>query len=371
VDSKIGYFASDAIAEKLVDETGRWMDMQKKISREYRLAGVVPIGYREYLQEPIDDQWGAPKKKIAVYYLTGVCDMDDGIKAREAAETIKWILENPSYSALILRVDSPGGDAMASDYIAKVIRDRKDNTRVGYVSYNRSFWSFFAYKKEIKPVIVTQGMVAASGGYWLSMDADEIISSPFTVTGSIGVIGAWVYDKGLQDTLGISYEMVKRGKYSDMGQSYTLPIIPIGLPLRNLTTDELDQRTIEIMALYDQFTTLVADGREMTKDNVEVVSQGRIWTGADANKIGLVDKIGGLDDAIKIAKEKAGIKEGERYSIVEFPAPKMFDLIPFISNMVGINVEKTKQEINTLDFLLQNNGKPMPMLSIDYWDIVK
>ncbi|MBS4001622.1 MAG: S49 family peptidase [Desulfobulbaceae bacterium] len=375
VDSKIGYFPSDAIAEKLADEMGRWMDMEKKISKDYRIAGVVPIGYRQYLEEPIDDQWGAPKKRIAIYYLTGVCDMDEGIKAREAAETIKWILESPYYSALILRVDSPGGDAMASDYISKLLSERKDKIKIVNVKNFRldhSIWaSFFSFEKDVKPVIVTQGMVAASGGYWLSMNADEIVASPFTVTGSIGVIGAWIYDKGLQDTLGIGYDMIKRGKYSDMGQSYTLPIIPIGLPLRNLTPDELDQRTIEIMALYDKFITLVTEGREISKDNVEVVAQGRIWTGVDAKKIGLVDKIGGLDDAIKVAKEKAGIKEGERYTIDEFPAPKMFDLIPFISNMVGINVEKTKQEINTLDFLLQNNGKPMPMLSIDYWDIIK
>ncbi len=372
VDSKIGYFPSDAIAEKLADEMGRWMDMQKKTSKDYKIAGVVPIGYRQYLQEPIDDQWGAPKKKIAIYYLTGVCDMDEGIKAREAAETIKWILEKSSYSALILRVDSPGGDAMASDYISKLLRKREDNVKVVSFSSGGTSWSsFFSFKKEVKPVIVTQGMVAASGGYWLSMNADEIVASPFTVTGSIGVIGAWVYDKGLKDTLGINYDMIKRGKYSDMGQSYTLPIIPIGLPIRNMTDDEFDQRTIEIIALYDKFITLVAEGREISKDNVENVAQGRIWTGTDALKNGLVDKIGGLDDAIQLAKEKAGIKKGERYTIDEFPTPKMFDLIPFISNMVGINIEKTKQEITTLDFLLQNNGKPMPMLSIDYWDIVK
>jgi protease-4 len=369
VDAKIGYFTDDAIKEKLVDKTGRWTELQEYFRNNYKRHTLVPIWYNDIIPEPIDDKWGEPKRRIAVYYLEGVCDMDNGIRARKAAQEIKAILESRRYDALILRVDSPGGDALASDYVAKIIRERSKAN----VSSNILSDILIPSKTSnyTTPVIVSQGMVAASGGYWLSMDADEIISSPFTITGSIGVISGWLYDKGIKDTIGIDYDFVKRGKYSDIGQSFTLPIIPIGLPLRNLTSDELEQRTNQVMSLYDQFISFVSKARKMDKDEVEKIAQGRIWTGADAIKNKLVDRLGGLDDAIQSAKDKAGIRKGERYVIDEFPEPKLFDFMPLLANLIGINMQKTKKEISNLDMLIQNNGKPMPMMSIEFWDLTK
>lgn len=345
VNNNLGFLASSALENKLVDKLDRWNNLKKFMKDYDRNAELRNIFNIDRYSEPFDDKWGDSEKRIAIIYADGVCALNSGINARELANVLRANYENTSVAAIVLRVDSPGGDAMASDYISNVIAEFKGK----------------------KPLIVSQGQVAASGGYWLSMEADKIVAAPNTITGSIGVISAWFYDKGMKDSLGISYDMVKKGKYADLGSSYSLPLLPIGLPVRNMTTDEKDQREKQIRALYKEFVEKVARSRNMTFEKVDEIAQGRVWTGADAIKIGLIDKIGTLYDAIGIAKEAAGIPIDKKVKYLEFPKGSFFDFSALFGGLVNVNIPKASNEFSEIKFLLENNGQTMPILSIDYW----
>lgn len=345
VNDQMGFMPEEAQQKKLVDKFDRWNNLQK-FMREYdNTAGLKNIFADDMYPEPIDNKWGEDEKSIAVIYAEGACDLNTGIRARMLSDVLRMAYEKSSIKAIVLRVDSPGGDAMASDYISKLIQENKGK----------------------KPLIVSQGSVAASGGYWLSMEADKIVAAPNTITGSIGVIGAWIYDKGLKDSLGITYDYVKKGKYADLGNSFTLPFIPIGLPVRNLNKDEIEQREKMIKTLYKDFVSRVAKARKMDYEKVDEIAQGRIWTGNDALKIGLVDNLGTLIDAINLAKEAAGIPKNKKVNIKEYPTGQFFDFSALFGSIFGFNIPKAKTEFDDLKFLIENNGIPMPILSIDYW----
>ena len=352
VDGSIIYLAKDAMSNKLIDTTARWQDLEKILSTLTPQTPNYSSLFKpiEYV-DPIDDKWGVSKKDIALIYVVGDCSMEEGIKARNLIGYVEWAAKNDNVKAIVLRVDSPGGDAMASDYIAEVVRKYKDK----------------------KPIIVSQGSVAASGGYWLSMDASSIVSSPVTITGSIGVISSWIYDKGLKDSLGISTSIVKHGKYSDLGTSYQLPLIPIGLPLRNLNQDERNQFEGTILSLYTDFVTKVSTARNKSYNQIDSVAQGRVWTGRSAKEIGLVDELGGLSTAIKLAKDKANIGTDDDVNIYEFPKQELFDLSSLFSNMFGIDsgISLKESDLNNIIYRLKNNGTPMPILPIDYLEMTK
>ncbi len=347
---------------KLVDFSGRWVDRDKLIDTIETKAKLMPIAIDLDEPKPFDDKWGYEPKRIAVIYALGECAMDAGIKARTLVNDIKKAMDDSKIAAIVLRVDSPGGDALASDYIAEVMRQYKGK----------------------KPIIVSQGAVAASGGYWLSMYADTIVANPGTITGSIGVISSWIYDKGLKDTIGISTDFVKIGKFADLGYPFQLPLLGLGLPLRNLTAEERKLYESYIKDAYDEFTKKVAEGRRTTVDKIEPYAQGRVWSGIDGKENGLVDVLGGLTDAIEIARIKAGIKNDESFKIVEMPRPS-FDFNLGLLNMLGIesteiarNIHKIFNNENikvnywfeSLKMRLENNGKPMYILPSEYYDYV-
>ena len=356
VDDRIGYSASAALKAGLVDTTARWEDRSKMYS--YFETGRYDSTYKTKIKnerslfahkdtEPFDDQWGGKKqRKIAVLFLEGDCSMESGIEGRSNAKILKSIIENPEIEAVVLRVDSPGGDAMASDYIADVVRQNKNK----------------------KPIIISQGSYAASGGYWLSMDGDTIVSSPFTLTGSIGVISSYIYDKGIDDALAIHTTTLKRGKYSDFGASWSLPFIGLGLPMRNLNADERKQMTDYISDLYQDFVHRVAEGRKLSDEEVHKVAQGRVWTGTDAKEHKLVDEIGGLLDAISIAKGKAKISKDEDVLVYQYPPSKLVDLSRFLSNLLGVKAPAivTPAEINKMMYRLKHNGEPMHIIPADF-----
>ena len=350
INGQLFYNTKELKEKKFIDYVGRWTDKQAvmdSIKKMDSLKGIYLTPSYFALNkspEPFDDKWGQYSNKIAVIYAVGICAMEDGINARSLVESVKAAVESPSIRAIVLRVDSPGGDALASEYIAKVIRENKDK----------------------KPIIVSQGMLAASGGYWLSMDGDKILASPKTITGSIGVISSWMYDKGASESLGINTDIVQKGKYADLGYSWKLPIIGLGLPTRNLTDDERKQWEGTISTMYDDFITKVAAGRHKDKDSIHQVAQGRVWTGADGLKNGLVDEIGGLDKAIKLAKIEAGLSLDKEIDIIEFPTPK-FDFQKFITGLFGFNLKSTVDQVNLLQFKAKNNGLPMPMLPVEFW----
>lgn len=348
--------------KKLVDFSGRWVDRNTIMDSIEKSSTLTKFAVDLDEPKPFDNQWAIGKRKIAVIYALGECSMDAGIKARKLVNDLKNAFENPSISAIVLRVDSPGGDAMASDYIAEVMRQNKGK----------------------KPIIVSQGAVAASGGYWLSMYADTIVANPGTITGSIGVIASWIFDKGLKDSIGIATDFVKIGKFADIGYPFQLPFIGLGLPVRNLTDEERSKFENYISDAYYEFTKKVAEGRKTSQDRIEPFAQGRVWSGIDAKEHNLVDVLGGFNDAIDIARTKAGIKDNEFYDIVEFPRPSfefpfgLFDLMgveesDFAQSIIKLfkNDEiKANYWLQSLKLRLENNGKPLYILPADYYDYV-
>lgn len=339
VNKYIYYLPQFAIEYKLVDYLARWSEL----SDSKELFDDKPT-----ITEPSDlkvynTNWGK-KKKIAVVYAIGACAMDEGITARSLVKDMKAVMENDDIDAVILRVDSPGGDALASDLIAEVIRKYKNK----------------------KPVIVSQGMVAASGGYWLSLYGTKIVASPLTITGSIGVIAGWIYDNGLKDKLGISTSKVQIGKYADMGYPFLLPILPIGIPDRPLTKDELSQMEEGIKLMYKDFVQKVANGRNLTFDEVEPNAQGRIWLGEDAKNLKLVDEIGGLDYSIKLAKKLANIETDETIEIVEFPKPGLFNFQ--LPNLLGFDIKGKYDERLNYFYNIQYPKAVLPLdLYLEYY----
>lgn len=338
--------ANEALYRKLVDTLGRWPEAED-IVRKMTNRPLVSVGRTEKLMLPSDNYWGE-FRKIAVIYALGACAMDDGIKARKLVKDVEAAGKDNSVAAIVLRVDSPGGDAMASDYIAEAVK--KARTK--------------------KPVIVSQGTVAASGGYWLSMYGTRILAAPNTITGSIGVIGGWVYNKGLKEKLGFASDYVKRGEHADLGFGAVFPLIGLQLPDRNLDDAEYARMRSFILGFYEGFVTRVASGRNLSNEYVDSVGQGRVWTGTDGLRLKLIDEIGGLDRSITLAKELSGIEKDDRIRIVEYPAPRLFDLGFITPKFFGITTPKPAL-IDDLAFRFRHNGQPMTILPFEYTQMIR
>ncbi len=343
INDKTLFLPNDARDAGLVDTIGRW-DVVEKMVKMLDGGGqhMVPSFMLAQNRLPSDNRWGEPPR-IAVIYALGACAMDEGITARRLVKDVNAAVDDPRVKGIVLRVDSPGGDAMASDYIAEALKKAKGK----------------------KPVIVSQGYVAASGGYWLSMYADTIVAAPNTITGSIGVIGGWLYNKSAKESLGISTDFVKAGEHADLGFGMTMPFFGLTLPDRNLTDNERGKMEHSIKTLYKDFVQKVADGRKKKFDDIETIAQGRVWSGYDGEANGLVDVLGGLSDAIAIAKAKAGIARKEEVKIVEYPAMGLFNLDVFAPRLFGIDVKKDAT-VEYLKFRLEHNAEPLPMLPMDF-----
>jgi protease-4 len=303
VDEVTVVLPSVAKREGLVDDLARWEDIRDVVTDlEGEAKGFVSpasVAGRYYKSK----RWGEPPK-IAVVYAIGECAMDKGIQARRLEKVLASLRKNREVRAVVLRVNSPGGSALASDLVAEEVRKCS----------------------KIKPVIISQGDVAASGGYWVSMHGDEIVAQPTTITGSIGVIGGWVWNKEFAEKLGLSSDFVKRGKRADLFFGPKLPLIGLTVPHRPLTESEREQIIADMDTLYQEFVETVAEGREMTKDKVEKIAQGRVWTGNAGKENGLVDTIGGLMTAIEVAREKAGFGPDDEVRILDFSVRGQFDL---------------------------------------------
>ncbi len=231
------------------------------------------------------------ENEIAVIYALGAMEMGSGsattIGSAGLGEAIRTARDNDKVKAIVLRVNSPGGDALAAEIILREVKR--------------------AHEK--KPVIVSMGEYAASGGYYIACAADKIIAGNDTLTGSIGVFGMYFSaEKLLGDKLGVTVNAVNTNRNSD-----------IGTITRPMSAEEQKYKQAQIEDIYRKFVAHVAEGRNMSADKVDSIGQGRIWSGADALKIGLVDEIGGLDYAIKKAAEIAEITD---YRIVNLPVPK-------------------------------------------------
>ncbi|HLP04032.1 MAG TPA: signal peptide peptidase SppA [Paludibacter sp.] len=230
------------------------------------------------------------KDKVAVIYALGdiTDEQGEGIVAKDLVETIHDVTKDSAVKAVVFRVNSPGGSAYASEQI----------------------WRALSNLKARKPLVVSMGNYAASGGYYISCLADQIVAQPNTITGSIGIFGVIPNMKGLNDKLGITYDGVKTNKMSD------------GIALnRAFTPEERDLMQNYVNRGYELFVKRCADGRKKTTEEIKAIAEGRVWTGEDALKIGLVDRIGGLNDAILIAAKKGKLTT---YNVKEYPEKEDF-----------------------------------------------
>jgi protease IV len=344
VNDEVLFTADDALKKGLVDTVGRWGEV-KRIANEMEGNKEVMIGPRRLaeFEEPMDSYW-SEEPRIAVIYAIGETAMDEGIKAKELVGDVKRAASDPKVKAIVLRVDSPGGDGMAADYVAEAIKQAKKQ----------------------KPVIVSQGYVAGSGGYWLSMYADTIVAAPTTITGSIGVIGGWVYNKGLKESLGMSTDLVKAGEHADLGFGFRLPFIGVGIPDRDLSDSERAKVEIAIKSFYKEFVAKVASGRKKSYAEIDSLAQGRVYSGTVGKENGLVDVIGGLETAIDIAKEKAGIRPEEKIKIIEMPERGLINFSQFLPGFTGVGATvKEDPFIQELKFRLEHNGRPMPIMPLE------
>ena len=288
----------DALENGLVDELLYKDQVTEKLRAKLEITDedkkINFIGLAKYKDAPSpksDDEKVTKKEKIAVVYAVGSIEGgqgdDETIGSEKISEEIRKARKDDKVKAIVLRVNSPGGSALASDVI----------------------WREVVLAKAVKPVIVSMGDVAASGGYYIACAADTILAQPNTITGSIGVFGVlWNAEKMLNNKLGIMVDTAKTNRFADLGT-----------PLRPLTSLERDIIQNGVNEIYTDFITKVGEGRGMTTAQVDSIGQGRVWSGEDALEIGLVDLLGGIDDAIEIAANMAKV---ENYRVVEYPAQK-------------------------------------------------
>jgi protease-4 len=229
--------------------------------------------------------------RIAIVYAEGAIVDGEGdrgdIGGVKFARELRRLRQDDSIKAIVLRVNSPGGSASASENIGREVR----------------------LTRKVKPVVVSMGTYAASGGYWISAYGDRIFAEPTTITGSIGVFGIQFDVQKLANSVGLTFDVVKTGKFADA--------ITITRPK---TEAELAVFQNMVDWIYGEFVAKVADARKLKIEVVQEIAQGRVWSGAEAKKLGLVDEIGGLDAALKYTAEKAGL--GRNYRIVEYPQKK-------------------------------------------------
>jgi protease IV len=290
------YEGRDALKAGLVDE----LLYEDQIEERLKAERITPGRYvRTSGGFGLD---GRPK--VALVYAVGDIapgESQNGPLGSEMAGSdtvagaIRQARKDDSIKAIVLRVDSPGGSGTASDVI----------------------WREVSLARRSKPVVVSMGDVAASGGYYIAMSSDAIVAQPATITGSIGVFGGKFSIHGLYDKLGITKEILARGERAAMFSEY-----------RPWTDDERARIRTLMVSFYRDFVGKVAQGRKRSYEDIDDVAQGRVWTGSDAMEHGLVDRLGGMDVALALAKEKARIARDQEVNVVVLPERKgLLDLL--------------------------------------------
>lgn len=283
--------AEDAVAVKLMDglkyKDEIISDLKKRLDvKEDKEINLVTI---EKYNNPDAKSKTNAKDRIAVVYANGEIVSGEGsdsqIGSEKISRAIRKVREDEKVKAVVLRVNSPGGSALASDVI----------------------WREVKLTKEVKPIIVSMGDLAASGGYYIACAADSIFAQPNTITGSIGVFGIIPnLQNFFNNKLGITFDEVKTGQYADLGN--------VSRPLTAAEKSIIQQ---QVDRIYFTFTKRVADGRNKDRSYIDSIGQGRVWTGEQALGLGLVDRLGSIDQAIQSAAKMANIEE---YRLVSYPA---------------------------------------------------
>jgi len=287
---------ADALASKIVDKLGYWDQVQDFFKR--RAGGWNPISlnsYRTSLNAP-----NFALEKIAIVYASGLIVSGSSgttpaggsiMGGDSVAADIRKARMDSSIKAIVLRVDSGGGSVVGSEVIRREVE----------------------LAHEVKPVVVSMSDVAASGGYWIASPADKIVADPNTITGSIGVLIGKLNVSGLFNLLGVSTDYVAT---SDNATLFSAQ--------QNFTPAQRDYIEKSLHETYDEFTKGVAAGRKMSVEAVDKVGKGRVWSGAQAKDLGLVDELGGTDHAIEVAKRLAHIPASDSVRIVRLPEEKTF-----------------------------------------------
>jgi signal peptide peptidase SppA, 36K type len=262
------------------------------------------------------------KDKIAVLYANGEITMDtkNTASAKELQKEIRAIKEDKSIKAVVLRVNSPGGDAQA----AEIINNELQSLR------------------QVKPVVVSMGEYAASGGYWIAANSEKIFADNNTITGSIGVFSLIPsYGKGLKEYLKINNISIKSNDHSDML-----------LGIRDLDNKEIYFMQQMVDTVYTQFIDLVSKGRNLSTQYVDSIGQGRVWTGSDALNVKLIDEIGGLSDAINYA---ASITNCNEFRLAEYPKPKTsFEQLVEMFSTTNAKIKALNNPIDLINAIYKN-----------------
>ncbi|MGD9706623.1 MAG: signal peptide peptidase SppA [Candidatus Delongbacteria bacterium] len=281
--------------------------------------------------------------RIAVIYAEGnIVDSGQGssfsentIYPESFGRILKKIRKDDKIKAVVLRINSPGGSALASEKILRQI---------------------ISLKKDI-PVIVSMGSTAASGGYYIACHGTKIFADQYTITGSIGVVSMIPNFKNMLDKLGINYQKVSKGKYSDIFDFS-----------KERSSDDTELMRMSMLRIYDEFKSRVSEGRNISLEDLELIAQGQIWTGEQAKANGLVDEIGGLEDAIE---EAARISALENYGIVSFPenktfSEKIFDIDTDDASLYSMfkNTGLLEKELQILRTVLIFEGKPSLIMPV-------
>ncbi len=314
--------ASDAKDNDLIDGIIYQDEMNAKLRQ---LSGIKEnkklrlVSISDYAKTPKKDVKFS-KNKIAVIYASGAIGMEQSETAigPDLANTIRKARLDSTVKAIVLRVNSPGGSALVSDII----------------------WREVDLATKAKPVIASMGNVAASGGYYIACPADTIVADKNTITGSIGVFGLiFSGEELIKETIGFTTDSYGTNKHSGLGGNY-----PLRVPIRSKKLTKTETAFIQnsVNDIYETFLTRVSDGRKRSREEIHEVAQGRVWNAIDAKEKGLVDVLGGLEVAIEIAKEKAGLEE---YRLVSLP--KQEDPIDqFIKGLSGeVKIKILKNEL--------------------------
>lgn len=305
-----------ALANKLVDKVAyedEYHDAIRaklKLDKKEKYDFVSITDYAKKAASTVEDY--SKNDIIAIIYAQGEIMDGEGdvniIGEGSINRSLKEAREDDDVKAIVLRVDSPGGNALTSELI----------------------WREIEITKKVKPVVVSMGNYAASGGYYISANADRIFAEPNTITGSIGVFGMLPNMNQLGKNIGINAEQVKT---HDNASGYSV-FEPIDENFKGYVLESIER-------IYATFLKRVADGRKMTTAQVDAIGQGRVWTGVDAHKLGLVDEIGGLDAAIKYA---AKLGKTSSYRTENYPEyEKSFD--DLLANFTGMAMFKTKEQL--------------------------
>lgn len=273
----------DAIKYKLIDASKYRNEVIEILKEKVKLTEkdeIQLVEFKNYAKKKFrNNQFiqQAGKPTIAVVVAAGAIAVDgEGISSNEVCELLRKARKNKSIKAVVLRVNSPGGSALASDEI----------------------WREVELTNQVKKVVVSMGDVAASGGYYISSPASYIFAEPTTITGSIGVFGMIPYTgEFMTNTLGLTFDYVQTNKHSGLSLN------------KKLTSEELARIQDKVDEIYIDFLERVSEGRGMSVDAVNQIARGRVWTGVDALRVGLVDELGGLNDAINYAAKLANVKE--------------------------------------------------------------